>query len=78
MRLFLISLFCASTSPMAACPTLLDRNVQTLDERAQSLCQYAGVTMVGTVRDVRVTSVGIERSIMRVHRTDRSNGEDHR
>src|SRR6266513_5556304 len=42
MRLFLISLFCASTSAMAACPTLLDRNVQTLDERAQSLCQYAG------------------------------------
>ena len=27
---------------MAACPTLLDRNMQTLDERTQSLCQYAG------------------------------------
>src|SRR5437667_9739918 len=46
MRLFLISLFCASTSPMAACPTLLDRNVQTLDERAQSLCQYAGKVLL--------------------------------
>ncbi len=46
MRLFLISLFCASTSAMAACPTLLDRNVQTLDERAQSLCQYAGKVLL--------------------------------
>jgi glutathione peroxidase len=27
---------------MAACPTLLDRNMQTLDEGTQSLCQYAG------------------------------------
>jgi glutathione peroxidase len=27
---------------MAACPTLLDRNLQTLDEKNQSLCQYAG------------------------------------
>ena len=31
---------------MAACPTLLDRNVQTLDERAQSLCQYAGKVLL--------------------------------
>ena len=46
MRLFLISLFCASTSAMAACPTLLDHNVQTLDERAQSLCQYAGKVLL--------------------------------
>jgi glutathione peroxidase len=29
-------------STMAACPMLLDRNMQTLDERTQSLCQYAG------------------------------------
>ena len=42
MRLFLISLLWLSTSAMAACPTLLDRNMQTLDERSQSLCQYAG------------------------------------
>ena len=27
---------------MAACPTLLDRKMQTLDERTQSLCDYAG------------------------------------
>ena len=32
---------------MAACPPLLDRSVQTIDERAQSLCAYAGkVVMV--------------------------------
>ena len=34
MRLFLISLLWVSTSAMAACPQLLDRNMQTLDERA--------------------------------------------
>jgi len=31
---------------MAACPTLLDRNVQTLDERTQSLCDYAGKVLL--------------------------------
>ena len=31
---------------MAACPQLLDRNVQTLDERSQSLCQYAGKVLL--------------------------------
>jgi glutathione peroxidase len=31
---------------MAACPTLLDRNMQTLDERAQSLCDYAGKVLL--------------------------------
>src|SRR5947207_3064726 len=46
MRLFLISLFFAGTSAMAACPSLLDRNVQTLDEHNQSLCQYAGKVLL--------------------------------
>src|SRR5712691_3789828 len=46
MRLFLISLLWVSTSAMAACPTLLDRNMQTLDERSQSLCQYAGKVLL--------------------------------
>jgi glutathione peroxidase len=46
MRLFLISLFWASTSAVAACPQLLDRNMQTLDERTQSLCQYAGKVLL--------------------------------
>ena len=31
---------------MAACPTLLDHNVQTLDERTQSLCDYAGKVLL--------------------------------
>jgi glutathione peroxidase len=31
---------------MAACPSLLDRSVQTLDDRNQSLCQYAGSVLL--------------------------------
>ena len=47
MRPFLISvLLLASTSAMAACPTLLDRKIQTLDERTQSLCDYAGKVLL--------------------------------
>ena len=42
MRLFLISLAFLAAPAMAACPPLLDRSMQTLDERTQSLCQYAG------------------------------------
>src|SRR3954464_8966462 len=47
MRLFLISLsFFASSSAMAACPSLLDRSMQTLDERNQSLCEYTGKVLL--------------------------------
>src|SRR5918911_5606490 len=47
MRPFLISvLLLASSSAMAACPTLLDRKMQTLDERTQSLCEYAGKVLL--------------------------------
>jgi len=42
MRLFLISLAFLAAPAVAACPALLDRSMQTLDERTQSLCQYAG------------------------------------
>ena len=31
---------------MAACPPLLDRKMQTLDERTQSLCDYAGKVLL--------------------------------
>jgi len=31
---------------MAACPALLDRNMQTLDERTQPLCDYAGKVLL--------------------------------
>jgi glutathione peroxidase len=47
MRLFLTSLlFLLSSSAMAACPTLLDRKMQTLDERSQSLCEYSGKVLL--------------------------------
>ena len=47
MRPFLISLLLVSSSgAMAACPTLLDRKMQTLDERTQSLCEYAGKVLL--------------------------------
>jgi glutathione peroxidase len=35
-----------STSAMAACPPLLDRKVETIDERTQSLCEYAGKVLL--------------------------------
>jgi glutathione peroxidase len=31
---------------MAACPSLLDRSMQTLDERNQPLCEYAGKVLL--------------------------------
>ena len=31
---------------MAACPSLLDRSMQTLDERNQSLCDYTGQVLL--------------------------------
>src|SRR5260221_11498387 len=47
MRFFLISfLLWVPPSAMTACPSLLDRNVQTLDEHNQSLCQYAGKVLL--------------------------------
>ena len=47
MRPFLISLLLAlSSSAMAACPALLDRKMQTLDERTQPLCDYAGKVLL--------------------------------
>jgi len=31
---------------MAACPALLDRKMETLDERTQSLCEYSGKVLL--------------------------------
>jgi glutathione peroxidase len=43
MRLCLFSLCFAFLTPaMAACPPLLDRSFTTIDEKARSLCEYAG------------------------------------
>ena len=45
LRLCLFSLL-APLSAMAACPALLDRQMQTLDERTQSLCEYTGKVLL--------------------------------
>ena len=42
MRLFLISLLFVAVNAMAACPSLLDRTMDTIHEKPQSLCEYAG------------------------------------
>jgi glutathione peroxidase len=58
MRRFLTSaLFLLSFDAMGACPPLLDRNVLTIDERAQSLCAYAGkvVMVVNTASECGYT-----------------------
>ena len=46
MRLFLISWLFVSSSTMAACPSILDRSMTTLDERNQPLCEYAGKVLL--------------------------------
>jgi len=58
MRLCLTNLlFWFSVSTMAACPALLDRTLQSLDEKSQSLCQYAGnvVLVVNTASECGYT-----------------------
>src|SRR5687767_15355738 len=42
MRLFLTSLLFLTSSAMAACPALLDRKMETILDKSQSLCEYAG------------------------------------
>jgi glutathione peroxidase len=42
MRLFLISFCLAAGNAMAACPALLNRTLDTIHEKPQSLCEYAG------------------------------------
>jgi glutathione peroxidase len=47
MRRFLTSsLLIVALPAMAACPPLLDRKVETIDERTQSLCEYAGKVLL--------------------------------
>jgi glutathione peroxidase len=57
MRLFLTSLFFSASSAMAACPALLDRNLDTILEKPQSLCEYAGkvVLVVNTASECGYT-----------------------
>src|SRR5688500_654916 len=42
MRLFLISVLFVMSGAAAACPKLLDRKMDTIHEKPQSLCEYAG------------------------------------
>ncbi|HEV3008087.1 MAG TPA: glutathione peroxidase [Burkholderiales bacterium] len=42
MRPFLISVLLLASPVMAACPSLLDRKMDTILEKPQSLCEYAG------------------------------------
>jgi glutathione peroxidase len=46
MRRYLTSLFFISSSVMAACPPLLDRTMNTIDEQPQTLCQYQGKVLL--------------------------------
>jgi glutathione peroxidase len=57
MRLFLISLSLFASSAMAACPALLDRQMDTIHEKSQSLCEYAGkvVLVVNTASECGYT-----------------------
>jgi glutathione peroxidase len=57
MRLFLISLSLFAGNVMAACPALLDRKMDTIHEKPQSLCEYAGkvVLVVNTASECGYT-----------------------
>ena len=46
MRFFLISSLMLMSATAIACPALLDRNMQTLLEQPQSLCDYAGKVLL--------------------------------
>lgn len=46
MRRFLISLALAASASASACPPLLDRQMDTLLEKSQSLCMYAGKVLL--------------------------------
>jgi glutathione peroxidase len=44
--LFFTSLFFAGSSAMASCPALLDRSIDTIHDRPQSLCEYEGKVLL--------------------------------
>src|SRR4030081_2518542 len=47
MRLFLISVLLLASAPaMAACPALLDRKGETIEEKSKSLCDYHGKVLL--------------------------------
>jgi glutathione peroxidase len=57
MRLFLTSLLFFGNTAMAACPALLDRTLDTIYDKPQSLCEYAGkvVLVVNTASECGYT-----------------------
>jgi glutathione peroxidase len=57
MRLFLTSLLFVGNTAMAACPALLDRTLDTIHDKPQSLCEYAGkvVLVVNTASECGYT-----------------------
>jgi glutathione peroxidase len=57
VRRFLFSLLLVSANAMAACPALLDRKLETIDEKQRSLCEYAGkvVLVVNTASECGYT-----------------------
>ena len=57
MRLFLTSLLFVGNAAMAACPALLDRTLDTIHDKPQSLCEYAGkvVLVVNTASECGYT-----------------------
>jgi glutathione peroxidase len=46
MRSFLSSLLFLAAAPAAACPALLDRTMDSIHDRPQSLCQYEGKVLL--------------------------------
>jgi glutathione peroxidase len=57
MRLFLTSVLFVGNTAVAACPALLDRRMDTILEKPQSLCEYAGkvVLVVNTASECGYT-----------------------
>jgi glutathione peroxidase len=57
MRLFLTSILLMMSGAASACPQLLDRKLDTIHEKPQSLCEYAGkvVLVVNTASECGYT-----------------------